>query len=100
MPRTSKPPAYRRHAPSGRAVVTLTGQDHYLGPHGTTESRVAYEELVARWLAGNCLATLEADYSVAGWSEGAPRRRLERSVRASMAFCRQVAKSEARTSRA
>jgi hypothetical protein len=48
----------------------------------------------------NCLATLEADYTRAGWSEGAPRRRLERSVRASMAFCRQVAKREARTSSA
>jgi len=32
-------------------VVTLAGKDHYLGPHGSPESRQAYERLVAEWLA-------------------------------------------------
>jgi integrase len=44
-------PSYRLHRPSGRAVVTLSGKDHYLGRHGSPESRAAYERLVAEWLA-------------------------------------------------
>jgi integrase len=44
-------PAYRLHRPSGQAVVTLNGHDHYLGKHGTTESHAEYERLIARWLA-------------------------------------------------
>lgn len=52
MPRTNNPPKYRVHSPSGRAVVTLNGHDHYLGLHGSKDSRVAYDELIALWLAG------------------------------------------------
>ena len=26
-------PSYRKHKPSGLAVVTLNSKDHYLGPH-------------------------------------------------------------------
>lgn len=44
-------PSYRLHRPSGRAVVTLNGRDHYLGPHGTPESRQAYDRLIAQWLS-------------------------------------------------
>jgi integrase len=47
-PRT---PGYRLHKPSGQAVVTLSGRDHYLGPHGTGASRASYDRLVALWLA-------------------------------------------------
>jgi len=43
-------PTYRHHKPSGQAVVTLSGTDHYLGPHGSPESRQAYDRLVAEWL--------------------------------------------------
>ncbi len=43
-------PSYRHHKPSGQAVVTLSGRDHYLGPHGSPESRQAYERHVAEWL--------------------------------------------------
>jgi len=50
-PRRSRTPSYRLHRPSGRAVVTLNGKDHYLGKHGTPESREAYDRLVAEWLA-------------------------------------------------
>jgi hypothetical protein len=28
-------PKYRKHRVSGQAIVTLSGVDHYLGPHGT-----------------------------------------------------------------
>jgi hypothetical protein len=30
-----------RHRPSGQSVVTLSNQDHYLGPYGTAKARVA-----------------------------------------------------------
>jgi integrase len=44
-------PSYRLHKPSGQAVVTLSGKDHYLGGHGSPASRQAYERLLAEWLA-------------------------------------------------
>jgi hypothetical protein len=52
-PRQGGVPMYR-HKGDGAycyAVVTLNGRDHYLGKYGTPESIVAYNELVARWLA-------------------------------------------------
>jgi hypothetical protein len=42
-----KPPSYRLHKPSGRAVVTLSGKEHYLGKYGSTESHEAYRRLLA-----------------------------------------------------
>ncbi len=51
MPRTTKPPAYRLHKRSGQAVVTLSGRDHYLGPHRTKVSLAEYDRLVGEWLA-------------------------------------------------
>ena len=44
-------PSYRHHKPSGRAVVTLNGQDHYLGPWKSQISRDEYDRLVGEWLA-------------------------------------------------
>jgi hypothetical protein len=40
MPKLLKAlPKYRRHRASGQAIVTISGVDHYLGPHGTNASR-------------------------------------------------------------
>jgi integrase len=50
-------PALRRHKPSSRAVVTLNGTDHYLGPwpagrkNPAPAVQAAYERLIAEWLA-------------------------------------------------
>jgi integrase len=44
-------PSYRLHKPSGQAVVTINGKDHYLGPHGSDESVVEYKRLIAEWTA-------------------------------------------------
>ena len=44
-------PSYRLHRPSGQAVVTIAGQDIYLGPHGTSASRQEYDRKIAEWLA-------------------------------------------------
>lgn len=54
---SKKPPQYRLHRRSGRAVVTLTDaitgrrRDVYLGPHGSDESRSAYAAALATWEA-------------------------------------------------
>jgi integrase len=44
-------PNYRHHKPSGQAVVTLNGHDHYLGKWDTPESHAEYDRLIAEWLA-------------------------------------------------
>jgi integrase len=52
MPRlTRKLPSYRLHKPSGQAVVTINGRDHYLGAFGTPESRAEYDRIIAEYLA-------------------------------------------------
>lgn len=41
-----KPPQYRLHRPSGQAVVTLLGKDHYLGIFESVESWQKYHRLL------------------------------------------------------
>src|SRR5262245_56252333 len=48
---SKRPPKYRHHKPSGQAVVTLNGHDHYLGRWQTPESKAEYDRLIAEWLA-------------------------------------------------
>ena len=52
MRKSRRVPSYRKHKPSGQAVVTLSGRDHYLGPHGSKTSIAEYDRLIAEWLAG------------------------------------------------
>lgn len=47
MPR--RVPKYSLHKATGQARVCIDGTDHYLGPHGSPESRRKYSELVDRW---------------------------------------------------
>lgn len=55
-------PKYRKHRASGQAVVTLSGRDYYLGPHGTRASRLEYDRLITEWLAnGRCPPISDAD---------------------------------------
>jgi integrase len=51
MPRrkTGSPPSYRLHKPSDQAVVTIDGQDLYLGKFGSPESHEKYERLIKAW---------------------------------------------------
>ncbi len=44
-------PKLRLHKASGRAVVTLNGQDHYLGAFGSPEAQHAYDRAISEWLA-------------------------------------------------
>ena len=41
-----KPPHYRFHKPSGQAVVTLRGNDYYLGQYESLESWMKYNRLL------------------------------------------------------
>jgi len=53
MPRQKNPctPSYRKHKPSGRAVVTVDDRDFYLGPWESKASKLEYDRLIAEWLA-------------------------------------------------
>jgi integrase len=56
--RSRRTPFLRRHKPSSLGVVTLNGKDHYLGHWPADQKnppeavRVAYDRLIAEWLAG------------------------------------------------
>lgn len=55
-------PKYRKHRASGQAIVTISGKDHYLGPHGTKASKYEYDRLIAEWLAaGRPAVTQQAE---------------------------------------
>jgi hypothetical protein len=58
-------PSYRRHKPTGQAVVTLTGEDYYLGRWNTGGSRAVYDRLIGAWLVG---ATGGFRRSNSGWT--------------------------------
>src|SRR3954453_2436990 len=52
MPRlVNQNPSYRKHRASGQAIVTIDGQDIYLGPHGTKASKSEYDRIIGEWLA-------------------------------------------------
>jgi len=44
-------PGLRHHKPSGKAVVTLSGQDFYCGTWGTKTALAEYDKQVSEWLA-------------------------------------------------
>jgi len=46
-------PKYVRHS-SGQARVVIDGKTHYLGRHGSRESRAAYHRLIAEWRGNGC----------------------------------------------
>lgn len=71
----AEPPAYRRHAQSGRGYVFVDGKQHMLpGRFGSEDSLSAYRELIAKWAASGgrlpeprrserlTIADLAADY--------------------------------------
>lgn len=43
-------PKYRLHKPTGQAVVTIAGRDHYLGKHNTAASREQYRRWIVEYL--------------------------------------------------
>jgi len=78
---STRPPSYRKHKASGQAVVTIDRKDHYLGVHGTPDSRLRYERLITAWMQGEPVPAHEpgpeSDITVAEvcvqylrWAEG------------------------------
>jgi hypothetical protein len=49
MSKTLRVPQYRHRKPTGQAVVTLSGKDHYLGAWKTTASKSEYKRLIGDW---------------------------------------------------
>ena len=72
MPRlTNRNPSYRLHKPSGQAVLTLNGEDIYLGPYGSKQSRREYDRHIAEWLTrGRQLPGVDASRRVTDVIEG------------------------------
>ncbi len=57
-------PKYRKHRASGQAVVTLSGRDFYLGPHGSKASRAEYDRLIGEWVVnGRAIAQPEDEFT-------------------------------------
>ncbi len=54
-------PKYAKHRGSGQATVTLNGREFYLGSHGSKVSKIAYDRLVAEWLANDRRGETEPD---------------------------------------
>jgi len=95
-------PKYRHHKPTGQAVVTLSGKDHYLGPWKTRASRAEYDRLIGEWLAaGRALPKPDVQLTIAELAlrylnfakryyrqDGEPTRSLER-VRTSIRVLRE-----------
>src|SRR5208282_4013258 len=52
MPRKPRQPSYRLHRARNCAVVTLYGDNHYLGAYESPESHEMYARLIAAWRAG------------------------------------------------
>lgn len=62
MPRPkSLTPKYRRHKPTGQAVVRIDGRDYYLGSYGSQESRERYATLMADYLTVGRIADPEPE---------------------------------------
>jgi len=51
MPNPKRVSSLRHHNPSGRAVVTIEGQDFYCGPWKSPEATAEYDRLVSDWLS-------------------------------------------------
>ena len=54
---STRPPSYCLHKASGQAVVTIDRKDRYLGVHGTSESRLRYDQLILPDPSYSLLAT-------------------------------------------
>lgn len=67
MQKQRKVPSYRLHKPSGQAVVTIEGRDHYLGLFDSPQSHEAYGRALARWKAATLAAANSgSQLSIAG----------------------------------
>jgi len=57
-------PKYRHHKASGQAIVTICGQDHYLGPWKSKASHIEYDRLIGEWLSAGRQSAAASDLTV------------------------------------
>ena len=62
--RSPRTPSYRLHKPSGQAVVTINGQDVYLGKFNSPESRAEYDRVIAEWLGNGRQSLVTSDVTI------------------------------------
>ena len=75
MARARRIPAYVRHKASGQARVRINGKDHYLGPYGSPESKLKYDDLISTLvIAGEPTATTKLSTLLAAWWAECKRR--------------------------
>jgi hypothetical protein len=65
MPRTKGIPSYCLHKPTGQARVRIDGKDHYLGPHGSEESKRQYEQIVRKLITDRARDEVRARVEIA-----------------------------------
>jgi integrase len=66
VPRIKGVPAYCLHKPTGQARVRIDGRDHYLGPHGSEESKRKYEQFVRKLVTDRTKDEMRARVQFAG----------------------------------
>ena len=71
---SSRVPSYRRHKPTNQAVVTINGQDIYLGKWNTAASKAEYDRLIAEFLANGRRLRNEIESTVASLPASRPQK--------------------------
>lgn len=75
MAKARRIPAYVHHKPSGQARVRINGKDHYLGPYGSPESKLKYDDLISTLvIEGQPTATTKLTTLLAAWWAECKRR--------------------------
>ncbi len=81
-PSVPRIPSYRRHRPTGQAVITHSGRGVHLGSWNTKASKAEYDRPIAEWLS--CGRARRQGADLAGTQLFQPRRRGHREHRAAL----------------
>ncbi len=76
VPHAKGIPSYRLHKATGQARVIIDGRHHYLGPHGSAESKARYEDLVRKLITDRAAAEMQARVQLSACRAAADRHGL------------------------
>ncbi|HIF30926.1 MAG: hypothetical protein ABGX22_19950 [Pirellulaceae bacterium] len=75
MAKKRRIPAYVHHKASGQARVRIHNKDHYLGPYGSPESKLKYDDLISSLVIdGEPTKTTKLSTLLAAWWAECKRR--------------------------